>query len=106
MASKPIKICARCLNMFVRSVKMYLRCAGIILFLLRGPSWCLRAIWYFQLAPFACLSKPFFDGWLIGNVEIFGKFLIAGLQAIPLHTSRRDRLVNCRGLPFTLAFCA
>ncbi|WP_157651885.1 hypothetical protein, partial [Burkholderia ubonensis] len=25
---------------------------------------------------------------------------------IPLHTSRRDRLVNCRGLPFTLAFCA
>ncbi|WP_232441334.1 hypothetical protein, partial [Burkholderia ubonensis] len=27
-------------------------------------------------------------------------------DAIPLHTSRRERLVNCRGLPFTLAFCA
>ncbi|WP_157660554.1 GIY-YIG nuclease family protein [Burkholderia ubonensis] len=31
---------------------------------------------------------------------------IAVLERIPLHTSRRDRLVNCRGLPFTLAFCA
>ncbi|WP_232448912.1 hypothetical protein, partial [Burkholderia ubonensis] len=29
-----------------------------------------------------------------------------GLETIPLHTSRRERLVNCRGLPFTLAFCA
>ncbi|WP_155123261.1 MULTISPECIES: hypothetical protein [Burkholderia cepacia complex] len=28
------------------------------------------------------------------------------VQIIPLHTSRRERLVNCRGLPFTLAFCA
>ncbi|WP_232453673.1 hypothetical protein, partial [Burkholderia ubonensis] len=28
------------------------------------------------------------------------------VKGIPLHTSRRDRLVNCRGLPFTLAFCA
>ncbi|RQS56868.1 hypothetical protein DID96_37045, partial [Burkholderia sp. Bp8963] len=26
-------------------------------------------------------------------------------KAIPLHTSRRERLVNFRGLPFTLAFC-
>ncbi|WP_198390693.1 hypothetical protein, partial [Burkholderia ubonensis] len=28
------------------------------------------------------------------------------VNPIPLHTSRRERLVNCRGLPFTLAFCA
>ena len=28
------------------------------------------------------------------------------VKVIPLHTSRRERLVNFRDLPFTLAFCA
>ncbi|WP_219845595.1 hypothetical protein, partial [Burkholderia cepacia] len=34
------------------------------------------------------------------------KFMHKVDNPIPLHTSRGERLVNCRGLPFTLAFCA
>ncbi len=39
------------------------------------------------------------------HVDIVGLFAQSVVYIIALHTSRRERLVNFRGLPFTLAFC-